>query len=210
MKRPGQQRRELLIAMCPKGATIVDIGADHGHVAAALGAIATERLPHRSGRSDIPWVIADGLKPFRKVDVAIIAGMGARKIMAILDAGPRPSTVVLHAQDDPALLRRYLATHGWHIEREGLAPEAGRYAEVIVAIAGIESASGKQLELGPRLLEGHDPHLLAHLNQLLGYWSHLQECTRGKDLNKHFKATQFIHQIQFELSRIRGRVKQPL
>jgi tRNA A22 N-methylase len=210
MKRPGQQRRELLIAMCPKGKNIVDVGADHGHVAAALGAIATERLPHRSGRRDIPWVIADGLKPFRNVEVAIIAGMGARKIMAILDAGPRPQAVVLHAQDDPPLLRRYLASHGWRIEREGLAPEAGRYAEVMVAMPGIETTSGTRLALGPRLLEGDDRYLLLHLNQLLGYWSNLQKHTRAKNLNKYILATQFVHQLLFELNRIRARAKQAL
>ena len=64
---------------------VVDVGCDHGHVAAALGAVGTERRSNRlPRRHDIPLVVADGIAPFRHVDLAVIAGMGPEKIFGIL------------------------------------------------------------------------------------------------------------------------------
>jgi tRNA A22 N-methylase len=170
----------VLVELAPAGDVVVDVGADHGHVAAALSAIATERQPGRAGRADVPWVIADGLQPFRHVDVAIIAGMGALTIAGILERGPRPSTAVLHAQDDPPRLRRWLAANGWRIEAERLAPEAGRFAEVLRVVEGHEESSGLWLEHGPRLLRGDDPLLEAHLEQLIGHYGRIVADTRGR------------------------------
>ena len=153
MKRTGRPRRDLLVALCPRGPhPIIDVGADHGHVARRLNCIATERMPNRMGKAHHKWVISDGLTAFREVGVAIIAGMGARTIAGILDRGPRPSHLVLHAQDDPNLLRHYLAKHNWRITAEALAPEAGAFAQVIVATQGQENHSGLLLEYGPLLL----------------------------------------------------------
>lgn len=180
MHREGRARRDLLVALCPPGAVVVDVGADHGHVARAVGAVATERMPERIAVREGPWVVADGLRPFRRVDVAIVAGMGARTIARILSEGPRPGTAVLHAQDDPPALRRWLAANGWRIVREGLAREAGRFAEVIVAVPGVEEASGLALEYGPRLLADGDPLLDAHLGELEGWLSGLLRETEGR------------------------------
>lgn len=185
MKRAGRARRELLVQMTPQAEVIVDVGADHGHVAAAVGAIAVERMPNRAGRGDVPWVICDGLSGFSNVDVAIIAGMGAKTIAGILERGPTPTVAVLHAPDDPGLLRQWLAKHGWIIEAEGLAPEAGRYAEVIRVRRGTETATGLTLEFGPRLLSDGDPLLHAHLTHLRGYWAQLAKQTQGRAPEKH-------------------------
>lgn len=120
-------------------------------------------------------MIADGLAPFRTVDVAIVAGMGAKTIEGILTRGPRPHTVIVHPPDDPQRLRRWLAGHGWKIDAEGLAPEGNRFAEVIRAVAGHESATGHELEYGPLLLHSADPHLAAHLDHHLAYHRALAE-----------------------------------
>ena len=176
--------------MTPDAPFIVDVGADHGHVAHALGAIATERMPHRAGRGDVPWVIADGLRPFRSVDVAIIAGMGALTIAGILERGPRPSTAVLHCPDDPPRLRRWLAENHWKIEAEGLAPEGRRVAEVIRVVQGQETASGMDLDYGPLLPA--DPLWGRHLQQLLGHWQSISDQTRGRDSVAHAHAQRQI------------------
>lgn len=174
MKRAGRDRREALAALCPRGGLIVDVGADHGHVAHAVGAVATERAPNRIGRRDVPWIVADGLAPFSRVDVAIIAGMGAHTIAGILARGPRPElAVVVHAQDDPPALRLWLAANGWRIDAERLAREAGRFAEVIRAVPGDEPATGLKLAFGPRLLDDGDPLLDEHLAELEQYYAEL-------------------------------------
>lgn len=191
MRRQGRPRRAALVQLCPAftpDQVVVDVGADHGHVAAALGAIATERAPQRRGRSDVRWVIADGLRPFRRVDVAIIAGMGARTIASILQAGPRPAVAVLHAQDDPVTLRRWLAENGWRIDAEALAEEARRFAEVIRVRPGREDATGSWLDFGPRLLTDGHPLLARHLRQLHGYFTELARETFGRAEDVHREA----------------------
>ncbi len=200
MKTKGRARRQVLAALAPDAEIIVDVGADHGHVAHALGAIATERMPGRAGRPDLRWVIADGLRPFRRVDVAIVAGMGAHTIARILQAGPRPRVAVLHAQDDPSALRRWLAGHQWTIDAERLAPEANRFAEVIRAIPGVERATGVALELGPRLLVEGDPHLVAHLHQLLGHHRRIAAATSGRAPSIHSEAVARIAHLERALA----------
>lgn len=170
MKKLGAARRAAIEALLPaEPGLVVDVGADHGHVAAAVGAIATERAPHRAGRSDVPWVIADGLAPFRAPDVAIIAGMGANTIEGILARGPHPRVLIAHAQDDPPRLRIHLARTGWRIEAERLAYEGRRYAVALRAVRGEEPASGLALHWGPRLLETGDPLLDAYLRHELAH-----------------------------------------
>ncbi len=192
----GLERRRVLRDLCPPGEVVVDVGADHGHVAAMVGGIATEKAPHLVSRRDVPWVVADGLRPFRRVDVAIIAGMGARRIAQILADGPRPGVVVLHAQDDPVHLRRWLASHAWRIEREALAPEAGRFAEVVRAVPGAEPSSGLALDFGPWLLEHGHIHLVAHLRQLAGHYGRIAASTEHAAPAVHRRAARCVAYVE--------------
>lgn len=181
MTTRGRARRAVLQALCPAGHVVVDVGADHGLVAQAVGAFASERTPHLvTPRAGVSWIVANGLAPFRRVDVAIIAGMGARSIARILEAGPTPLAVVLHAQDDPRALRQWLARSGWRIDAEQLAPEGRGFAEVIRAFRGQEPSTGLRLELGPVLLESDDPWLSAHLDLQIARYAAIANATRGR------------------------------
>jgi len=193
-------RRALIVAMCPPDRPVIDVGADHGHVAHALGAIATERDARRIGRRDVRWVVADGLLPFRCVPVAVIAGMGALTIARILAAGPRPDVVVCHAPDDPGTLRRWLAANGWRIDAEGLAKEGPRYAEVIRVVPGVETATDLPLEFGPRLLESGHPLLGAHLRRTAGLWRTIARATATADPVKHAEASRRVAFLEAALA----------
>jgi tRNA A22 N-methylase len=155
------ERLRALADLVPPGApgrVIVDVGADHGHLAAALGAIAVERDAGRPGvGTRTPWVLADGLAPFRHVDVAVLAGLGARTIAAVLRRGPRPDVVVAQAPDDPPRLRRLLAADGWRVDTETLARERHRIVEITRFVPGTETTPEPWLGLGPRLLTLHHP-----------------------------------------------------
>lgn len=180
MRRAGRPRRDLLVRFARTGPEPrVDVGADHGWVARELGCIATERRPDRIALGDGRWVVSDGLDAFGPLGTAIVAGMGARTIARIVGRAPPVQRFVLHAQDDPPALRTWLAANGWRIVDEGLAPEAKRYAEVVVVERGEEPTSGLVLELGPVLQQGRDPLAREHFEQLLGYFSGLAEKTRG-------------------------------
>ncbi|MEZ4323177.1 MAG: tRNA (adenine(22)-N(1))-methyltransferase TrmK [Myxococcota bacterium] len=179
MAASGRPRRDLLVRFALDGPEPrVDVGADHGFVAADIGAIASERQIVRGRPLGLDWVTADGLDCFRDLGTAVIAGMGYRSIGRILERGPRVERAVLHAQDDPCALRVWLAANGWRIVQEGLAPEARRFAEVVVAVPGHEAHTGLELEYGPVLLHDGDPWLLTHLAQLEGHLARLVEQTR--------------------------------
>ncbi len=159
-------RLEALVALAHGGGFVVDIGADHGRVASALGAIAVERMPHRVAGTDpsVRWVVADGLTAFAHVDGAVLAGMGARRIAAILTSAPRPGWIVAHADDEPAWLRRWLVGNGWAIDEEELVLEKGRFHAMLRASVGREHATDDALEIGPRLIERRHPLLAAWLH----------------------------------------------
>ncbi len=179
MATSGRPRRALLARLALEGPEPrVDVGADHGLVAEAIQGIATERQRISSRVRGLPWVVADGLACFGPLGTAVIAGMGARTIARILAEGPPVQRVVLHAQDDPPLLRQRIAEAGWRIIDEGLAREAGRFAEVVVAEPGVEEASGLWLAYGPVLLRSSDPLLVEHLEQLAGHLGRLAEVSR--------------------------------
>lgn len=175
-------RLEALRALIPPGHAVVDVGADHGILSRSIeNAVSTEVSPSQARAPGLTWVVAEGLRPFRAVECAVIAGMGAKTIAKILEEGPRPAILVLHAQDDPPALRAYLAGAGWRIEAESLAPEAGKYAELLRAVPGVESSSGLWLHFGPRLLtEGH-PLLRAHLEITLARHRALLQAMQGRN-----------------------------
>ncbi|MBK9645636.1 MAG: tRNA (adenine(22)-N(1))-methyltransferase TrmK [Deltaproteobacteria bacterium] len=173
----GRPRRELIVRLAQEALAqlgpdpvVVDVGCDHGHVAAALGAIGVERRRQRlPRREDVTLVVADGLTPFRRVDLAVITGMGAETILSVLDAGPRPAVAVLHAPERAWALRQGLAARGYRIDAEGLAPEARGYAEVMRVSTGEETATGLGLAFGPKLLD--DPLLLEHVAHERARWA---------------------------------------
>ncbi len=173
----GRPRRALIVRLAREALAelgpdpvVVDVGCDHGHVAAELGAIGVERRRQRlPRRDDVPLVVADGLRPFRRVDLAVITGMGAETILGVLDAGPRPTVAVVHTPERAWALRMGLAARGYRIDAEALAPEARGYAEVTRVTLGEETATGLHLAFGPKLLD--DPLLLAHITHERARWA---------------------------------------
>jgi len=189
-------RHQLLVEMCPDVPCIIDVGADHGYVAERLGAIASERMPHRRGTTKTPWVVADGLKPYRYADAAVIAGMGAAKIIDIIKHAPKIKTLILHATDNASSLRQYLAASGWRICDERLAPEAKAFAEVLRVERGEEVSRHLDLEFGPILIRGMSPMHHDHFSHLQEYWARVARWTHDHDLQRHGDAIERVHYLQ--------------
>jgi len=139
-------------------------------------------------------VVADGLSCFSRVAVAVITGMGAAEIARILRRGPRPGAAVLHAPDRPAWLRRWCALNGWRIDAERLAPEGGRFAEVMRVVPGREPHVGLELAFGPKL--GNDPLLGPHTAQLSGWWRRQLERVAAHDASKAAEARAWLDFLQ--------------
>ena len=176
--KKGRARGELILRLARPHleGVVVDVGADHGWIANSLSrdhalVIATERRSNRLPRWPRRRVVADGLAPFRRVDLAIICGMGPHSILHCLASGPRPRVAVVHSPDRTDSLRVGLKAAGWRIDAEALAPENARYAEVIRVVPGEELAEGHALRFGPKLL--NDPLLAQHVANVRAHWGHV-------------------------------------
>lgn len=81
----------------------------------------------RSGAS-VETRLGRGFAPLApgEVDIAVIAGMGGRSIIGILEAAPwLPATLVLQPVQDVAMVREWVARRGWAFE-ERTARQRGR------------------------------------------------------------------------------------
>jgi len=115
--------------------------------------------------------VADGLKGHRDVELAVLTGMGPRLILRILDEAPRPQELIAHSPQHSHVLREGLAARGWRVHQEGLAPENGRFAEVLHMRPGSTPHSGHLLQFGAALLR--HPWAKAHAAHLMNDWTRL-------------------------------------
>lgn len=147
-------------AMVPEGARFADVGTDHAYLPVWLllqgvitSAIATDLRPGPLERArqtaqryqmtqKMSFRLGDGLDCLQpdEVDTIAIAGMGGETIAGILAAAPwtrlgwyRLLLQPMSALDD---LRRWLAGHGYCIERERLCLDGGTRYTILSAVPG--------------------------------------------------------------------------
>ena len=129
-------RLEAVLRLVPVGDPVADIGSGHGALALALAArgqrvIATERTsatmaglradlgPHlgvTAGANTLVTRVGEGLAPIGagEVETAVIAGMGARTIVRILESAAwLPRWLVLQPIQEPQLVAAWIARRGW-------------------------------------------------------------------------------------------------
>lgn len=142
-------RLQMVADLVPAGApSAVDVGAGDGHLARALTrrgvrVIATEAAPEafRRLRRMTPHVdcrYGQGLDPVAagEAEGAILAGMGGRKIAAILGGGTRCASamrwLVLQPQQRARDLERWLAGSSYRVRHADWAAEGGRLYRVLL------------------------------------------------------------------------------
>lgn len=138
---------------------VADVGSGHGLLArrlasrrraAAARVIASDISPEEpisrrasDPRAPIDRRVGDGLdvlRPEDGVELLVIAGLGARTILTILERGlprlPGISRLVLQPQTEAARLRAGLHRLGWHRIRERLVRDRGRHYQILAAERG--------------------------------------------------------------------------
>ncbi len=187
---PAHGRLAAVSALVPTRVRVAEIGTDHARLALLLlrsgrvtHCIATDRSRaalERARRSIPHGLLADRLelrhggglgilRPSDDVQVLVMAGLGARSMLAILGSGDPQAlgvrALVLQPQSEPALLRRRLVERGLLIADETMARERGRfYVALRAEFAGGPTdlshptlSEQEMLEVGPALVRARDP-----------------------------------------------------
>jgi tRNA (adenine22-N1)-methyltransferase len=180
-----------LARLVPPGSRVADIGTDHGllplHLVTSGRAsfcIATEpsearlakarRLASRAAASGVLELrVGDGLEPLRPsdgVDILVMAGLGGRTIVRLLQhprrGALRVRKVLVQPQGDAGVVRQWMVGHGLGITEEDLVLDRERFYVVILAENGASTAlehpllsPDDLLEAGPRLISSAGPEL---------------------------------------------------
>jgi tRNA (adenine22-N1)-methyltransferase len=202
-------RLDAVAALVLSGGVAADIGTDHGRLARMLVAsgrvrrcIASERGAARlanfralsprhelAGRLELR--VGDGLdvlRPDDHVRTVVLAGLGARTIVSLLERGGLARLgvrrLVLQPQTEPQLVRRWVVAHGHAIADERIAREADRFYELLAAEPDPGATLPRHpllppedlLQAGPRLVERRDPLLAEMWSRRL---ARLEEVGRG-------------------------------
>ena len=191
-----------------------DIGCDHGYVAKSLleehrakmviacdisekSLLKTAKLVAGSGlNGKILIRRGDGLKILgeEEADVIVIAGMGGRRIMYIMENDKKKaryaSKLVLAPNRNEKELRKYLLSNGYAIRDERLALEGGRYYQVISASAGVAEPETDEFFyiVGRKLIENGDKNLRGFLRkEITRLETVLSRAYLGKDQKEYAK-----------------------
>lgn len=99
--------------------------------------------------------LGDGLSVIdSSIDTLIISGMGANTIIKILSSKKlkQINKLVIQANNDHALLRRFLCMKGYYISHEAVIYDRGKYYINIVFLKGNKKYSAKEFKYGPILM----------------------------------------------------------
>ena len=178
------KRLYAVAGLVTEGASVADIGTDHGYVPIYLVeegiarkalAVDVNRGPLERARmhivghglgDKIETRLSDGLREIRpgEVDTIIVSGMGGPLTIRILKDGEavtdKLEALILQPQSEIARVRRFLVEQGYRIQREDMVFEDGKYYPVMRVVHGDpEPYEAWEYLYGKRLLEERHPVL---------------------------------------------------
>ena len=194
------KRLRAVAGLVTEGASVADIGTDHGYIPICLiregtasRAIALDinEGPLMRAREHIEAFglsgcietrLSDGLSAVRpgEVDTMIAAGMGGGLVIHILEEGSKVveqlTYCILQPQSEIAKVRRYLGEHRLVIVREDMVEEDGKFYPMMLAVHGEpETYTQEELLYGKKLLECRHPVLKRYLLRELNIREHIRE-----------------------------------
>lgn len=152
-------RLQAIADLITEDVMVGDIGSDHGYLMAYLvekGIVSKgiasdinegpvknceETIRQYGFHKQIDVRLGGGLDPYKKNEIhtAVIAGMGGQLIRDIIKDSKVSSTVktfILQPMTGQDVLREWLLSSGYHIEKEVIANEQDRYYEIMVVSHG--------------------------------------------------------------------------
>ena len=184
------KRLYAVAGLVTEGASVADIGTDHGYVPIYL--VQSERTPYALAmdinkgplshakenilrynlQNYIETRLSNGLREYNKgeADSIIIAGMGGNLMVQILseacDKWKDDTELVLSPHSETELVRRYLSENNMVIEEEGMLIDEDKYYVVMRAVSGkSDYESDAHFRYGKLLLERKDAVLYEYLRK---------------------------------------------
>ncbi|MDO4621541.1 MAG: class I SAM-dependent methyltransferase [Eubacteriales bacterium] len=235
------ERLRKIFDMVTPGSRIADVGCDHGYLSIALieekiavhaiamdvakGPLSTAQENIRLHGLDerIETRLSDGLAKLKQgeADCVILAGMGGILMRRILQAGlpvlEGIQELILEPQSEYEEVRRFLADHGFVIDREDMVTEERKFYPIIHARPGEPAAADPAaytlsipfekdmavqlvLAYGPCILEMRHPVLLRYLDRRSEIIHGIEAQLKSKD-TAHAKER--LLEIEAEKLRIR-------
>lgn len=221
------------------GLVLADIGTDHGFIPIYMvladkspkafamdineGPLerATEHIEEKGLGDKIETRLSDGLQKLNgnEAESVLIAGMGGSLVIKILDEGKHAlegvKELVLSPHTEADLVRGYLKTTDFVIEKEGMVIDAGKYYVVIKARRREENEQGLLYEnenkapegveeelyktlctkYGRLLLEEKNPILKELLTKELGTYNSIYEGLKNNETEAGLKRKSEIQEI---------------
>lgn len=199
------KRLYAVAGLVTEGASVADIGTDHGYVpiylvergiASKVIALDVNQGPLNRARMHIvghglgdriETRLSDGLAMIRpgEVDTVIASGMGGPLTIRILQEGKEVAdqlnALILQPQSEICRVRRFLTENGYRIEQEDMVLEDGKYYPVMRVVHGTKEPYEEWEYLyGKRLLEALHPVLLEFLKRELHIKESILEQLAGR------------------------------
>ena len=199
------KRLYAVAGLVTEGASVADIGTDHGYVpiylvesgiASKVIALDVNQGPLNRARMHIvghglgdriETRLSDGLAMIRpgEVDTVIASGMGGPLTIRILQEGKEVAdqlnALILQPQSEICRVRRFLTENGYQIEQEDMVLEDGKYYPVMRVVHGTKEPYEEWEYLyGKRLLEARHPVLLEFLKRELRIKESILEQLAGR------------------------------
>lgn len=199
------KRLYAVAGLVTEGASVADIGTDHGYVpiylvergiASKVIAMDVNQGPLNRARmhivghglgARIETRLSDGLARIcpGEVDTVIVSGMGGPLTIRILQEGKEVAeqlnALILQPQSEICRVRRFLTENGYRIEQEDMVLEDGKYYPVMRVVHGTKEPYEEWEYLyGKRLLEARHPVLLEFLKRELHIKESILEQLAGR------------------------------
>lgn len=163
------KRLSAILERIPEGARLIDVGCDHGKLGAeaivtgrAKNVISTDislksldkavKLISGLGIGDkMITRNGDGLEPIEagEGDTLVIAGMGSREIIGILERSKLIfTTYIFSPHSETPEFRKYLASSGYSLKSDDIVKSGGKFYAIIVAARGADTLSYREIMLG--------------------------------------------------------------
>lgn len=181
------KRLETIVNLCDQSKVTADIGCDHGLVTAELilqekanKVISTEISPDCLNKAImlankiniLPFVSfreCDGFKlitKYDKIDQAVIAGMGGKKIIDIISQRPKKLwNFVLQPMNDVIELRKYLLVNKFRFKVDKLIKIDDKYYNVMKVVKGKQKLSDLEIYFGFSNFRENSPVFYEYLKE---------------------------------------------